>query len=318
VMDWLALRGSVGTTYRAPAATITTTNFTRGLTNASGTYRANDLYGNPDLEPETAFTYNIGAAVKLGGFRATVDYWNFDFEDALTSEATADLIALMFPGGAAAPLGHCGDAAYAAVQARFTFAGACNRSNILSYRTQYINGGQVKTSGIDFQASLDVGEVFGGELSTGFDGTYLLKYDEAPYEIEGFPSNAAGVQERAGTYRASLFTGYNRLRANAYVNWSWDIHNVRWQVRHISSTTQIEALPIAIANAVKSTAKIGEYWQHDLTYRVELPWETVATLTVQNLFDEDPPFAIGTQYNYDPGSGNPLGRVYSIAVKKRF
>ncbi len=317
-MDWLALRASAGTTYRAPAATITTDNFTRGLTNASGTYRANDLYGNPDLEPETAFTYNIGAAVDFGGFRATVDYWNFDFEDALTAEATADLIALMFPGGAAAPLGNCGNAAYAAVQARFTFAGACNRSNILSYRTQYINGGKVETSGIDFQANLDVGEVFGGDLSTGFDGTYLLKYDEAPYEIEGFPSNAAGVQKRAGTYRASIFTGYNRLRANAYVNWSMDIHNLRWQVRHVSSTNQIEALPIALANNVKSTAKIAEYWQHDLTYRVELPWETVATLTVQNLFDEDPPFAIGTQYNYDPGSGNPLGRVYSLAVKKRF
>ncbi len=41
-------------------------------------------------------------------------------------------------------------------------------------------------------------------------------------------------------------------------------------------------------------------------------------MTVQNLFDEDPPFAIGTQYNYDPGSGNPLGRVYAVALKKRF
>ncbi|WP_332764841.1 TonB-dependent receptor [Phenylobacterium sp.] len=318
-LDWLAFRGSVGTTYRAPAATITTTNFTRGLTNASGTYRANDLYGNPNLDPETALTYNIGAAVDFGAFKATVDYWNFDFEDALTSEATADLIALMFPGGAAAPLGHCGEAAYAAVQARFGFAGGvCNRNNILSYRTNYINGGKVETSGVDFQANLDVGEFFGGDVTTGFDGTYLLKYDEAPYEIEGFPSNAAGVQKRAGTYRASLFTGYNRLRANAYLNWNMSGHNLRWQIRHVSSTNQSEATPIAIANNVKSTAKIAEYWQHDLIYRAELPWDVAATLTVSNLFDEDPPFAIGTQYNYDPGSGNPLGRVYSLAVKKRF
>ncbi|WP_309646386.1 TonB-dependent receptor [Phenylobacterium sp.] len=317
-LDWLAFRGSVGTTYRAPAATITTTNFTRGLTNASGTYRANDLYGNPNLEPETALTYNIGTAVDFGAFKGTIDYWSFDFEDALTSEATADLIALMFPGGAAAPLGRCGDAAYAAVQARFTFAGACNRANILSYRTSYINGGKVETSGVDFQANLEVGEFFGGDITTGFDGTYLLKYDEAPYEIEGFASNAAGVQKRAGTYRASLFTGYNKLRANAYMNWSGDGHNLRWQVRHVSSTTQVEANSIAIAAQVKSTVKIAEYWQHDLIYRVELPWETVATLSVSNLFDEDPPFAIGTQYNYDPGSGNPLGRVYSLAVKKRF
>ena len=314
-LDWLALRSSVSTTYRAPAATITTTNFTRGLTNANGTYRANDLFGNPDLEAETALTYNVGAAVDFSRFRATVDYWNFDFEDALTSEATADLLNVMFPGGSAT--GNCGQAAYADVQARFTFSGACGRANILSYRTQYINGGKVKTSGVDFQANMDVAELWGGDLTAGFDGTYLLKYDEAPYMIEGFPSNAAGVQERAGTYRASLFTGYNRLRANAFMNWSGGIHNVRWQVRHVSSTTQVETNSIALAAALKTSIKIPEYWQHDLTYRVELPWETTATLTVQNIFDEDPPFALGTQYNYDPGSGNPLGRVSSMSLRKR-
>jgi iron complex outermembrane receptor protein len=315
-LDWLALRASVGSTYRAPAATLTTTNFTRQLTNANGTYRAEDRYGNPDLDPETALTYNIGAAVNVGAFRATVDYWNFDFQDPLTIEAPADLLNVMFPGGSAT--GNCGVAAYAAVQQRFNFAGACGRANILSYRTQYINGGNVKTSGLDFQVNLNVGEVLGGELSTGFDGTYLLKYDEAPYEVEGFASSGAGVQKRAGTYRASVFTGYNRLRANAYVNWSMGGHNLRWQIRHVSSTNQIETNSINIARNVRSTAKIAEYWQHDLTYKTELPWDTTATLTVQNLFDEDPPFAIGTQYNYDPGSGNPLGRVFQIGLKKRF
>jgi iron complex outermembrane recepter protein len=318
VLDWLALRGSVGTTYRAPAATITTTNFTRGLTNASGTYRANDLYGNPNLEPETAFTYNVGAAVNFSGvFKATVDYWSFDFDDALTSEATADLLNVALPLNSP---NQC--AANPAALARITLSTPCqpginNRPNILSYRTQYINGGNIKTSGIDFQANLNVGEVLGGDFSAGFDGTYLLKFDETPYSIEGTPV-ASGVQERAGTYRASLFTGYNRLRANAYVNWSRDIHNLRWQVRHVSSTTQSEATPIAIAAQVQGSTKIAEYWQHDLTYRVELPWETVVTATVMNVFNEDPPFAIGTQYNYDPGSGNPLGRVYSLGVKKRF
>ncbi|MDP3869660.1 TonB-dependent receptor domain-containing protein, partial [Phenylobacterium sp.] len=314
-LDWLALRGSVSTTYRAPAATITTTNFSRGLTNASGTYRANDLFGNPNLDPETALTYSVGAMVKIGGFNATVDYWNFDFKDQLTSEATLDLLNLMFPTGGP---NKCGNAALAA---RFTFDSAgCagGRPSVLSYRTQYINGGQVKTDGVDFQANLQVGELFGGDLSTGFDGTYLLNYDDTGYAIEGLPTSAAGVIKRAGTYRASLFTGYNRLRANAYVNWAAGGQNLRWQVRHVSSTTQIEPNSINIAAAVKSTTKVAEYWQHDLTYRAELPWDTALTLSVMNVLDQEPPFAIGTQYNYDPGSGNPLGRVYTIGVKKRF
>ncbi|OIQ66796.1 TonB dependent receptor [mine drainage metagenome] len=254
--------------------------------------------------------------VHIGGFKATVDYWNFDFKDALTAEAPTDLVTLMFPGGS--NTGNCGNAAFAALQSRLTFdQGNCSRANILAYRTKYINGGEVKTSGVDFQADLAVGQVLGGDLTTGFDGTYLLTYDESPYAVEGIPV-AAGVSHRAGTYRASLFTGYNKIRANGYVNWSAGIHNLRWQVRFISSTNQIEANSIAIAAQVHGTTKIPEYWQSDITYRVELPWDTTATLSVQNLFDKEPPFAIGTQYNYDPGSANPLGRVYSIGVKKRF
>ncbi|MDP1597973.1 TonB-dependent receptor domain-containing protein [Phenylobacterium sp.] len=315
-MDWLALRGSVGTTYRAPSAVITTSNFTRGLTNANGTWRANDQYGNPDLDPETAFTYSVGAMAKIGVFRATVDYWNFDFEDQLVLESATDMLAAMFPGGAAT---NCANPAYAALQSRFTFTTAgCGRANVQSYRTQYINGGRVKTSGVDFQFNVDVGEVLGGQMTTGVDGTYLLNYDEDPYQIEGISAPAAGTQKRAGTYRASIFTGYNKLRANAFVNWSSGIHNLRWQVRHTSSVTQIETNSIGLALATKGTTKIPEYWQHDLTYRAELPWDTTATLSIQNLFDEDPPFAIGTQYNYDPSSANPLGRVYAVALKKRF
>lgn len=316
--DWFALRGSVGTTYRAPQATIVDSNFSRGLTNASGTYRANDLFGNPNIEPEEAFTYSVGAIFNFDRFNATIDYWDFDFENPMTSEATADLLNLFFPGGAATGL--CANPAYDALEARFTFVpGSCARTDILAYRTQYINGGGIKTNGIDFQANVDIGVFFGGDLSAGFDGSYLLKYEESPYSVEGFPTTAGAV-DRAGTYRASIFTGYNKLRANAFVNYNLGSHNVRWQVRHVSSTTHSEATPNAIARNVgrPEAAKIPEYWQHDLTYRVELPWESSLSVTVQNLFDEEPPFAIGTQYNYDFGSGNPLGRVIAVTAKKRF
>ncbi|HEY8573135.1 TonB-dependent receptor domain-containing protein [Phenylobacterium sp.] len=318
VNEWLALRGSVGSTYRAPLATITQATFDRGLTNASGTYRANDLYGNPNLKPETADTLDAGVILTIGRFNATLDYWQFDFKDQLTSEATADLLALAMP-----TTGGCGPAA---LLARLTLTSPCdpaataavNRARILSYRTQYINGGGIKTSGLDFQANLDIGEALWGNLQAGFDGTWLLEYKEAPYTIEGVPSNAAGVIDRVGTFRASIFTGYHQLRANAYVNWSRDVHNLRWQVRHISSTRQSEATALSLALNVRSTSKIDEYWQHDLTYTGQLPWDVTLTLGVQNIFDAEPPFAIGTQYNYDPGSGNPLGRVFVAGVKKRF
>ena len=48
------------------------------------------------------------------------------------------------------------------------------------------------------------------------------------------------------------------------------------------------ATPIAIANNVKGPVKIDEYWQSDITYKIELPWDTSATLSVMNVFDADP------------------------------
>ncbi len=319
IIPWFAVRGSLGTTYRAPAANYLTNTFTRGLSNASGTYRASDLYGNPNLKPETAFTYDVGGVFKIGGLSATVDYWHFNFTDQITTEAAADLTSIMFPSGSGVATQLCGDP----IATRFTFATPCTNgvtklTDILSYRTQYINGGKITTSGIDFQVNFNAGHIGPGELSVGGDGTYLISYDESPYTLEGHLTGGGLVQHRAGTYRASIFTGYNRLRLNAFVNYSYGIHNLRWQMRYVSGTTQSEALPNAIATVAGVSADIKYYWQNDLIYRAELPYDTTLTLSIQNLFDRDPPFAIGTQYNYDPGSGNPLGRVFAVGVKKKF
>jgi outer membrane receptor protein involved in Fe transport len=67
----------------------------------------------------------------------------------------------------------------------------------------------------------------------------------------------------------------------------------------------------------QSVGKLDDFWQHDLNLRVELPWETTATLSVQNILDTDPPFA-QSFYNYDVTNGNPLGRVFKVGLKKSF
>jgi iron complex outermembrane receptor protein len=322
--DWLAFRGSVGSTYRAPNPTTTTNTFNRGLVNPNGTWRASDTYGNPNLKPETADTMGLGVLFDFKRFSASIDYWSFKFQDQLTTESTTDLIAIMFPGGAADTGARCGDATYAAIQQRFTFSGPCGRANIQSYKVNNINGGEIKTSGYDFQANYDFGELaWGTGVKVGIDGTYLDKYDEAPYTFLGttFMSSSTGITHRAGTYRASIFTGYNRWRGNAFFNLNKGIHNLRWQTRFIAATTQVEATPVALANpaSFNSTIKVAAYFQHDVTYRVDLPWQDVQlTLGVQNVFDKEPSFAFGTQYNYDPSSGSPLGRVYTLGLKKKF
>jgi len=85
VVDWLALRGTAGTTFRAPTAGQVDPGCAVGVANLGGQYRAVQTCGNPDLQPETADAYNVGFIVEKGGFNLTVDYFLFKFKDELTT-----------------------------------------------------------------------------------------------------------------------------------------------------------------------------------------------------------------------------------------
>jgi iron complex outermembrane recepter protein len=71
---------------------------------------------------------------------------------------------------------------------------------------------------------------------------------------------------------------------------------------------------------ILSGRKIPTTFNTDVTYRVQLPWDTSLSFTVYNLFDKDPPFARCNScgYGYDAFVGNPLGRNYKLQVTKRF
>src|SRR5690606_26853811 len=45
----------------------------------------------------------------------------------------------------------------------------------------------------------------------------------------------------------------------------------------------------------------------------------VLSLSIQNIFDEDPPFVNNvTGYGYDPSNHSPLGRVVSLQLRQRW
>lgn len=63
--------------------------------------------------------------------------------------------------------------------------------------------------------------------------------------------------------------------------------------------------------------KVEELINVDLIYRVRLPSDIAATLTVTNLLDKDPSFYRGT-IPYNTAYGSPLGRTFKFGVTKRF
>jgi iron complex outermembrane receptor protein len=325
-LPWIAFRGSVGTTFRAPPQPSVTPGFNRVLTNftdpttGASLYRPADTYNNPNLQPETAVTYDAGIIGRFGGLTGTVDYWRFDFKKELTNETAAAVYRTLFPSANPATF-QCGNSA---LVSRFTFvsgAGAtinprtgtnCYPSNFLGIRTNLINGPNVTTDGLDFTADYAFGSLFGGRLNLGGDANYLLSYKRGPLvTLDGI--TIAPAIDRAGKLdQLSLFYSDPKIKANFYINYAIGIHNVRLGVHYIGEMKDVNHV---LADG--SLAKEKPYTSVDLIYRVALPYQTVVTLGVTNLFDQDPPF-VYSQYNYDYGLGNPLGRVIEFGIKKHF
>ncbi len=328
VFDGLALRGSVGTTFRAPPQEAVTPGFSRinsaftDPTSGATLYRPADTYGNTGLEPETADYFSVGIIVDRGPINATLDYWNFGFKKELTTETAARIFASMFPSATPAAW-QCGNAS---LRGRFTFASGttfvgpdgsnCHPSNLLAVRSNNINGPGVDTSGVDYQVNTRLPDFGQWRFDAGLEGSYLIDYKRGELKtLEGVTIEPA--LDRAGKAELiSAFYSYPKVKANLYLNANMDGNNIRATLRYVSKLKdRNHDLDAAVAGVQEATIKA--FWQIDLAYQAQLPWDSTLTLKVDNLFDRAPPFAY-SQFNYDYTLGNPLGRVFGVGLRKRF
>lgn len=319
-LDWLALRGSIGTTFRGPADINLTTSPITSLQSILGTFRAVDILGNPKLQPESATTYSMGVVVNRERFRASMDYWGYDFKDPHVNEPVAGIVNALFPNGASA-INNCGVAAFAALQARFTFNGACGPTTVARLKTYTVNGAPVKTSGIDIAGDYEFTEVFNGNLVVGADASYVLEYKVGATSVEGIPVAPAFNAVGYLNYQTTVYP-IPRWKGNGFVEYSIGDHNLRWSTRYINGyldqrTAPFIATPSTNNTVISAGKKIDAQILNDVTYRVFLPYGVTMTASVFNIFDRDPSFA-RLDLNYDPFTGDPIGRSYKIGFQKKF
>ncbi|MGE0044296.1 MAG: TonB-dependent receptor plug domain-containing protein [Hyphomonadaceae bacterium] len=312
VTDWFALRGSAGTTFRAPPVTQLDPGFATLLafTSAVGGYRAYDTFGNPNLQPETATTYNIGAILNAGPLRATIDYFNFEFEDPIMTEGGTRMATALFVTGG----NHCGQLAYAGLQSRFDFGvNPCAPAAMLRARVETINGPTLTISGMDASATLDLGELLGGEGGrwvVGGDVTYLQEWFQDELLVEGIVTRPA--TDYAGTYDHAGYNATPQWKGSAFIEWDAGPLMLRWTTRYVGEMQDLRPI-----NPNHPTALIDSYMTHDLSAVAEITEDTVLTAAFTNITNEDPPFA-GTDLGYDPFTGTPLGRVFRIGLRHTF
>jgi len=320
--DWLALRGGVGTTFRGPTPQSLFGNVT-SLQIIGTSFRAIDINGNAALTPEKATTYNAGVLLDTGPFRASVDYFRYDFTNGIETEPVSGIVTALFGANGQA---NCNNPAYAALQARFTFTAAgCGIANVTRLRTNIVNSASVSTSGIDFMASYRTGFGEDFNLEAGFNGTYVIDYQTEDVSVEGILVQPAFDAVGKLNFQTTAYP-LPQWKGFAYLQGETGPHSLRVQYNYIDGyTDQRTTIFDGAANsgslagaAVTGGKEIGVFDTFDVTYRLNL--ESIgSTLSISalNIFDKDPPFA-RLDFNYDPFTASPLGFTLKAAISQRF
>lgn len=316
--DWLALRGGVGTTFRGPPPQNLSSDLVI-LTLIGGAFRPVDILGRAELEPESATTYNAGVLVDSGGFRASVDYWRYDFSGPIESEPISGMVSAMFGASGTA---NCGNPDFAALQARFTFSGgACSAANVQRLTTYAFNTADVSTSGLDFQASYDTA-LGAARLQAGVNGSYVIEYQIDDVIVEGVLVQPAFDAAGLLNYQTTAYP-LPRLKGQAWIQGQWGDHQLRLQLNHVGGYDDQRVAEFApntgalAGAAVTAGKRIGSFDTVDLTWRWSLPTRTTVSLALYNLFDTDPPLARLDQ-NFDPFTASPLGFTAKLRVSQAF
>lgn len=317
--DWLALRGGAGTTFRGPPPQNLYADLVI-LTFIGGAFRAVEVLGDPGLEPESATTYNAGVLVDSGRFRASADYWRYDFEGPIEAEPVSGMVSAMFGASGTA---NCGNPAYAGLQARFTFSGGiCAVSNVQRVATYSFNAADVSTSGFDVQASYDF-DAGGARVQAGFAGSYVIEYEVDEVVVEGITVQPAFDAAGLLNYQTTAYP-LPQLKGQAWLQGLIGDHSLRLQLNHVDGYTDQRGADVfgpnnaALAGASVTAGKeIGGFTTVDLTWRWSVFDATTVSVALINLFDTDPPFARLDQ-NFDPFTASPLGFTARLGLSQGF
>lgn len=328
VTDWLALRGGFGTTFRAPTLNQLAPGSITALQIIDTTFRPIDVFGNPNLVPESSKNYGAGILLNAGGFTASLDYYRYDIEDVIVSDPLISMVNTLFPS-----TGGNTCATNAALAARFTFStGPCTaataRTAISRVRTETQNGASITNEGIDAVVGYRSSDLFGSDTRFGIGGsvTYTLQNSIGDIFVEGtlvqpgydgvgllnYQTTLYPVPEWKGQAYLELGAGPVDARLTAtYIDGLYD-------QRADTTTAGIYGPNPALGGArVTEGSVIDSFTTVDFTIQFAITDSVTLSGSVYNLFDQDPPFA-REDYNYEPFVGNPLGRNFKVGVSAKF
>lgn len=301
-----SVRGTLGTSFKPPLLTQLETSTNQVIfvpfTPEPTLFQ---IGGNQDLHAEEATTWTAGvqlAPADISGLNIELTYFDVDFEGRI-EQATSSLFAVFDPEFSAllnrsptqeqiAELArHPGYLNLFGVSADDLISGTVPVGAIADLRLN--NVARSKVTGVDLLAEYAV-----GEIDLGLNINYL-------FNVEQQLLNSLPLNELVDTVghpidlrlRGSATWAHNGWGASAFVNYADSYKDeISEPQRKIDSwfTTDVQ-LSYEMSNALFEGSKLS--------------------LTAQNVFDEDPPFAnLERGLGYDPVNSSALGRFVAIEL----
>jgi iron complex outermembrane recepter protein len=327
VFDGFRLRGTYGTSFRAPSFNQIDTSFNSAVLafipdpRTGGQALAFFLTGNSDeFEPERSHSFNIGVDYQVPvapGIRLSLDYFTAELSgkfqtpaspaaSVLTNEVAFQSIIMRNPSSAqlTAAIANAGP---------FGIFNSASGSNPLSATVLVDNRAQnigvTKISGLDASVRAHF-QGLGGIWDLTADATHLIRFerqitpDSPALDVAGTLFNPPKWR-----FRGTAGATFGRVQAGFTVT-----HSPRYQNNLATPVAEISSWTLMDASVALHTGETSSAFLRNFTIR----------LSAQNLFDRNPPFVASTgsasvfSVGYDAANANPIGRYVSIEVTKRF
>ncbi|MDH3275565.1 MAG: TonB-dependent receptor [Gammaproteobacteria bacterium] len=259
--------------------------------------------GNPLLQPEESETLNFGVTVNpMENLSVSLDYWDITQEKKISS----------------APFGFlynsfCDDQ-NSTVCVRDTPLPGESLGALESVSTSFVNIGEQSATGIDLAASYTT-DVGAGTLDLNLYYTFLTDFDRVELDSSGvnFVTRALAGEYEYPETRWSLGANYQRG--------DWGYFTQLDYVGEFEDTPDIDFDGVLDFDS-NSSRKVDAF----LTVNAQVNYSgfenTRLILGVDNLLDEEPPFAIGDGdsdlYGYVQGQHSPRGMFWYVRANYAF
>ena len=316
----LNIRGTYGTSFRAPLLNeLSEQNLTTFLFSIPDPEDPSQLIpgliafgNNANLKPETATTWTAGFDYKpdaLPGLNFSLTYFNIKFNNRITD-----------PGGG---LNGFTDPKFAPLVTRnpdpalvafltsaptfYIFSPFDPADTEIIFDRRLRNLSSVDTSGLDLSLSYAF-DTDMGSWNVSFNGTYLIEKSEQILETTDAVDTVDTVNNPAA------------LKLTGGLSWSKNGFATNLLVRHTGSYKDVR---FDTTLDVTSWTTIDLNLSYNTEDRHNSPWlkDTVFSLSVQNLFDQNPPFVTdinGANRNFDPDNATALGRFIAFQVTRKW